>query len=773
MAKSFDKEALLYHSQEKPGKVDVRTSKKCDSEYELSLAYSPGVAAPCKEIAKSPDKVYDYTTKGNLVAVITNGTAVLGLGDIGPLASKPVMEGKGVLFKKFANIDVFDLELKTDNIDDFIESVKTLEPTFGGINLEDIKAPDCFIIEERLKEEMNIPVFHDDQHGTAIISAAALINACFIAKKKIKNVKIVINGAGAAAIACAKLFMKVGALKKNIIMCDSRGVIHSEREEGMNKYKKQFAAKTKARTLTQALKGADVFCGLSVAGALTPSMLKGMSKRPIVFAMANPDPEILPSNAIKVRPDVIMATGRSDFPNQVNNVLGFPSIFRGALDVQATHINEEMKLAAAHALADLARQDVPDSVSEAYGNRSFTFGPDYIIPKPFDHRVLTTVAPAVAKAAMDTKVARKPIKNLERYKEQLEAAQSFRQGFIRTNINKIKAYTKKTKGKKPKIVFPEGNSTKVLKALNTIASEEIITPVLLGNQETIKATIAKLELDNLSNIEILQPREQKNFSDYTKKFYSIRQRKGVMEAEATRLIRDPYYYASMMVNEGDADASVSGAVQNYADCIRPIFEIIGPDKYKTAAGLIIILFEDRLLFLTDTTVNINPTAEQLATIALAASRVAKYYNIEPRVAMLSYSNFTGKKEAPAKMQKAAKLVSEINPKLTVDGEMQADTAVNPTIVERIFPFCNIKDGANILVFPDLNSGNIAYKLIQQLSECEVMGPFLLGINKPANVMQRTCNVQDIINTIVLTAVESQAYRQRTKKQTTSKKNGRK
>ncbi len=772
MAKSFDKEALVYHSAEKPGKVDVRSSKKCDTEYDLSLAYSPGVAAPCKEIAKSPAKVYDYTTKGNLVAVITNGSAVLGLGDIGPLASKPVMEGKGVLFKKFANIDVFDLELKTDNIEDFIQSVKTLEPTFGGINLEDIKAPDCFIIEERLKEEMNIPVFHDDQHGTAIITAAALINACMVSKKKLKNIKIVVNGAGAAAIACAKLFMKVGVLKKNITMCDSRGVIHTEREEGMNKYKKQFAQKTKNRTLTQALKGADVFCGLSVAGALTPAMLKGMAKKPIVFAMANPDPEILPKDAIKVRPDVIMATGRSDFPNQVNNVLGFPSIFRGALDVQATHINEEMKFAAAKALAELARQDVPDSVSEAYGNRAFTFGPDYIIPKPFDHRVLTTVAPAVAKAAMDTKVARKPVKNLELYKEQLEAAQSFSQGFIRTNINKIKSYTKKSKGKKPKIVFPEGNSTKVLKALNTLASEDIIEPVLLGNIERIKETISELELDNLTNIEIITPRDHKDYAKYSKEFYKIRQRKGVMEAEAERLIRNPYYYASMMVKQDDADASVSGAIQNYADCILPIFEIIGPDKYKTAAGLIIILFEDRLLFLTDTTVNIDPTEEQIASIALSASRVAKYYNIEPRVAMLSYSNFTGKKGAPAKMRNAAKLVSKINPKLIVDGEMQADTAVNPSIVERIFPFCNIQDGANILVFPDLNSGNIAYKLIQQLSECEVMGPFLLGINKPANVMQRTCNVQDIINTIVLTAVEAQAYKQRAKK-TTAKKNGRK
>jgi len=773
MAKSFDKEALIYHSKDKPGKVDVRSSKTCDTEYDLSLAYSPGVAAPCKEIAKSPGKVYDYTTKGNLVAVITNGSAVLGLGDIGPLASKPVMEGKGVLFKKFANIDVFDLELKTDNIEEFIQSVKTMEPTFGGINLEDIKAPDCFEIEQRLKEEMNIPVFHDDQHGTAIITAAALINACLVSKKKIKNVKIVVNGAGAAAIACAKLFIKVGVPKKNITMCDSRGVIHSERDKGMNKYKKQFAIKTKDRTLTDALKGADVFCGLSVAGALTPPMLKGMAKRPIVFAMANPDPEILPNDAIKACPDVIMATGRSDFPNQVNNVLGFPSIFRGALDVQATHINEEMKLAAAYALAELARQDVPDSVSEAYDNRAFTFGPEYIIPKPFDNRVLTTVAPAVAKAAMETKVARKPIKNLELYKEELEAAQSISQGFIRTNINKIKSYTKKSRGKKPKIVFPEGNSSKVLKAINTIILEDIIEPVLLGDKLIIKDTIAKLELDNLNDVEIITPITDKNFIQYSEELYELRKRKGIMVAEAERLIRDPYYYAAMMVKQDDADALISGAIQNYADCIKPIFEIIGPDKYKTAAGITVILFEDRLLFFTDTTVNINPTAEQVASIALSASRVAKYYNIEPRVAMLSYSNFTGKRETPAKMREAARIVSEIDPKLIVDGEMQADTAINPSIVERIFPFCKIQDGANVLVFPDLNSGNIAYKLIQQLSECEVMGPFLLGINKPANVLQRTCHVQSVINTIVLTAVESQAYKQRTKKQSSAKKNGRK
>ncbi len=769
MAKSFNKEALKYHSENKPGKVDVQSSKSCKTEYDLSLAYSPGVAAPCKEIYKNPDKVYDYTTKGNLVAVITNGSAVLGLGDIGPLASKPVMEGKGVLFKKFAGIDVFDIEVKSDSVDEFINSVKSLEPTFGGINLEDIKAPDCFIIEERLKKEMNIPVFHDDQHGTAIISAAALINACQITKKKLKSVKVVFNGAGAAAIACAKLFVKIGVLKKNITMCDSRGVIQSERKEGINEYKKEFMIKTKNRTLADALKGADVFCGLSVAGALTPTMLKGMSKNPIVFAMANPDPEILPSEAKKVRPDVIMATGRSDFPNQVNNVLGFPSIFRGALDVQATHITEDMKMAAATALAELARQDVPDSVSEAYSNQSFTFGPDYIIPKPFDNRVLTTVAPAVAQAAMKGKVARKPLKDIEAYTEQLEAAQSFRQGFIRTNINKIKQGVKRSRGKKPVIVFPEGHSRKILKAMNTIVSENIIHPILLGNPDKVKKMIEELELENLNDIEVYQPKEHELYQKYTDEFWKLRQRKGVMEAEAERLMKDQYYFSSMMVKNGEADALVSGAVQNYADCITPIFEIIGADKYKTAAGLIIILFEDRLLFLADTTVNINPTAEQLATIALSASRVAKYYNIEPKVAMLSYSNFTGRKEAPSKMRKATEIINQIDPKLIVDGEMQADTAINPTIVERIFPFCNIKDGANILIFPDLNSGNIAYKLIQQLSECAVMGPFLLGINKPANVLQRTCTVQDIINTVVLTAVEAQAYKFRAK----AKKNGRK
>ncbi len=770
MANNFDKEALTYHSSEKPGKVDVRSSKKCDTEYELSLAYSPGVAAPCKEIFKNPSKVYDYTTKGNLVAVITNGTAVLGLGDIGPLASKPVMEGKGVLFKKFANIDVFDIELNTSSTEEFIQAVKALEPTFGGINLEDIKAPDCFIIEERLKEEMGIPVFHDDQHGTAIISAAALINACQISKKKLKNVKVVFNGAGAAAIACAKLFMKIGVLKKHITMCDSRGVIHSERQEGMNEYKKQFALKTKDRTLTQALKGADVFCGLSVAGALTPTMLKGMAKNPIVFAMANPDPEILPSAAIKVRPDVIMATGRSDFPNQVNNVLGFPSIFRGALDVQATHINEEMKMAAARALAELARQDVPDSVSEAYDNKSFTFGPDYIIPKPFDDRVLTTVAPAVAKAAMETKVARKPIKNLELYKEELEAAQSFRQGFIRANINRIKSFSKKHRKPVPTLVFPEGNSSKILKALNTISHEEVMKPILLGKEETIRKTIETLDLENLANVDILEPTQFEKYNDYVDKFYQMRHRKGVMLAEAERLMKDPYYFASMLVNEGGADGLISGAVQNYADCVRPILEIIGPDKWKVAAGLIIILFEDKLYFLADTTLNIDPSAQDLATIALSASRVAKYYNIEPKVAMLSFSNFTAHNSSSLKMKTAAELVKTISPNLIVDGEMQADTAINPSIVERIFPFCEIKDGANILVFPDLNSGNIGYKLIQQLSECEVMGPFLTGINKPANVMQRTCGVQDVINTIVLTAVECQAYAERLKR---PKKNGRK
>lgn len=757
--KTVDKEALDYHSKGKPGKVDVQSSKDCSTEYLLSLAYSPGVAAPCKEIAKDESKVYDYTTKGNLVAVISNGTAVLGLGNIGPYASKPVMEGKGVLFKQFAGIDVYDIELNALGVEEFIAAVKTMEPTFGGINLEDIAAPECFIIEERLKQEMKIPVFHDDQHGTAIISGAALINACMITKRKLSKVKIVFNGAGAAAISCARIFKALGAKKENIMMCDSQGVVYEGRTAGMNKYKEEFIVKTKARTLTDALDGADVFVGLSVANVLTPDMLKLMAKSPIVFAMANPDPEINPDAAKEARPDVIIATGRSDFPNQVNNVLGFPSIFRGALDTRATQINEEMKLAAVQALAELAREDVPDSVSAAYSDRTFHFGPEYIIPKPFDSRVLLKVAPAVAEAAMKSGVAQRPIQDLAAYAEQLERAQSRTRGFMRDIMNRVKTNARAKSTNLPLIFFPEGKSTKILKALNTVVNENIIRPVLIGDTEEVKAKISELELDRLDDVPILQPSRAPRYAHYIQRFYELRARKGIMRAEAERLMQDNNYFAAMAVEEGDADAFVTGATMNYSECVRPILEIIGPGRSKVASGLNIVLVKDRVLFFADTTINIDPTAEELAAIAVHASRVSRYFGYPPRIAMLSFTNFVGKQLSPRKMKRAAQLVKQSHPDLIVDGEMQADTAVNSGIVERIFPFCDIKGGANILIFPNLDAGNIAYKLVQQLGGGAVIGPFIMGIKKPANVLQRTCTVDDIVNSIVITALEAQAYKE--------------
>ena len=640
MNDKFYKRALEYHTLGKPGKVSVISSKPCNSEEALSLAYSPGVAAPCNEIFKDPSKAYDYTSKGNLVGVITNGTAVLGLGNIGPLAGKPVMEGKGVLFKQFADIDVFDLELNTKTIDEFVQVVKALEPTFGGINLEDIKAPECFEIEERLKKEMNIPVFHDDQHGTAIISAAAFVNALLITKRSAKNVKAVFNGAGAASISCAKLFIKLGVKPENLIMCDSKGVIHTDRDD-LNEFKKIFAVKTKKRTLAEAVKDADIFMGLSVAGDLTAEMLLSMNKKPIVFAMANPDPEIEPELARKTRKDVIIATGRSDYPNQVNNVLGFPSIFRGALDVRATHINEEMKMAAVHALAELAREVVPESVSAAYDNRQFSFGPDYIIPKPFDFRVLVKVSSAVAKAAHASGVAQKPIEDYQAYEQQLESRQGFRRGFIRNTINRVKSLNKSRKGQKPIIVFPEGRSLRILKAIKSLADEDIIQPIIIGYENAIQSKLKELDIDDLGDVQIIQPTQHPRYEEYVKRLYKLRQRKGVMYYEAERLMSDPYYFSSMMVHFGDADGLISGASINYADAVRPIFQVIGTDKRSLSSGLNIVLREGKMLFFADTTVNIDPTAEELANIAIDASKVAQFFNVEPKIAMISHSNFTG------------------------------------------------------------------------------------------------------------------------------------
>ncbi|MFN8945233.1 MAG: NADP-dependent malic enzyme, partial [Pseudobdellovibrionaceae bacterium] len=606
---SHDLEALDYHSKGKPGKIEVISSKPCSTEKDLSLAYSPGVAAPCKAIAKDPDKVYDYTSKGNLVAVISNGTAVLGLGNIGPLASKPVMEGKGILFKQFAGIDVFDIEIKSETTQDFIHAVKALEPTFGGINLEDIKAPECFEIEETLKREMNIPVFHDDQHGTAIVSGAALLNACEVINKKISSIKIVVNGAGASAVACSNIFISLGVKPENLIMCDSQGTIWAGRTAGMNKYKQKFANETKARTLTEALVGADVFVGLSVAGAVTQEMIKHMAKDPVIFAMANPDPEIDPVKAREVRPDAIIATGRSDFPNQVNNVLGFPSIFRGALDTRSTHINEEMKLAAVKALAQLAREEVPDKVSDTYGGKSFKFGRDYLIPKPFDTRVLMWVAPAVAKAAIASGVARKKITDWNLYRDQLEAFQGASKVFIRNAIHKVHQNSQLSHGRLPRIVFPEGTSSKVLKALRTLVDEKICQPILLGYPERVKEKIQALDLTNLLNVPVIHPSQHPQFQNYVQILYEKRQRKGVNLKEAERLMANPDYFAAMMVLQGDADGMVNGASQDYAESVKPILQTIGLHNNGVASGLNFVLTEDKFLILADSTVNIDPSAE--------------------------------------------------------------------------------------------------------------------------------------------------------------------
>ncbi len=756
-----NKEALEYHSRKREGKLEVIATKPCNTERDLSLAYSPGVAEPCLEIAKDIKKVYDYTVKGNLVAVISNGSAVLGLGNIGPEASKPVMEGKGVLFKKFADIDVFDIEINTKDPQEFIKTVKSLEPTFGGINLEDIKAPECFTIEQTLKKEMNIPVFHDDQHGTAIISGAALINALELSQKKIEDIHLVINGAGASAIACARLFKSLGA--KNIVMCDSRGVIYRGRTDGMNIYKSEFATETKARTLADAMKDSDVFIGLSVSGAVTQKMIQSMNEKPIVFAMANPIPEIMPEEAKHVRPDVIMATGRSDFPNQVNNVLGFPFIFRGALDVRATSINEDMKLAAVHALAQLAQEDVPESVSRAYGGRLFQFGPDYIIPKPFDPRVLLRVAPTVAKAAMDSGVAQRDIKDFDAYKDKLESQLGASKEFIRSAINRVKKRVQSKQSHLPKIVIPEASNEKILKAMQIVVDEGIAQPILLGYEDVVRPRIQELQLENLIDLPILHPSRTENFQEYADILWKKRMRKGVSQSEAERLIRDPYYYAAMMVENGDADGLVSGASQNYADCVLPILQIIGTAKDSVASGLIIMIVKNWVLFFADVTINIDPTKEEIAKIAVHAAKVAKYFNIQPRIAMLSFSNFTGRFDTPQKMQAAADIVKKNYPDLIVDGEMQADTATNTNIVKEIFPFSNIKKRANILLFPNLDAGNIAYKLVQQLGKGEVLGPFLMGIAKPANVLQRSCSVTDIVNTITLTALEIEALKDRKKR----------
>jgi len=742
-------DALDYHYGARPGKIEVVSTKPCLTQRDLSLAYTPGVAEPCLEIEKNPQDAFKYTAKGNLVAVVTNGTAVLGLGDIGALAGKPVMEGKGVLFKRFADIDVFDIELNTHDADEIIRACQLLEPTFGGINLEDIKAPECFYIEETLKKTMKIPVFHDDQHGTAIISGAALANALELTGKRMEQIKVVVNGAGASGIACAEHYVCMGVKRENITMVDTKGVIYKGRKEGMNPYKERFAKDTPMRTLAEAVKGADVLLGLSKKGAFTPEMIASLAPRPVVFAMANPDPEITYDEARAVRDDIIMATGRSDYPNQVNNVLGFPFIFRGALDVRATIINEEMKLAATHALAALAKEDVPDSVCRAYGVETLKFGVDYIIPKPFDPRVLVWEAAAVAKAAMDTGVAQIPV-NIAEYREQLEKRLGKAHELMRGMVHKAQANPKR-------VVFPEGTHQKILRAAHVLIEEKIAIPVLLGRSNEIQRTAAELGL-NLSGAIIVEPETAPRRQEYVKELYRLRQRRGVSLGAADELMHDRNIFGSMMVRMGDADALVSGVSHNYPETIRPALQVIGVREgiHKVLGVYIIITRKGDVYFLADATVNIEPTAEDIAEIALCAAQEARRFDIEPRVAMLSFSSFGSTKHPLCeKMRRAADLVRIADPSLIIDGEVQGDIAVNAKKLETAFPFSPLKGGANVLVFPDLQSCNIACKLLGSVGGAEVVGPILAGMAKPVHLLQRGVEVEDVVNMTTIAVVDAQ------------------
>ncbi len=755
------RQALDYHAHGRSGKIEITPTKPCLTARDLSLAYSPGVAAPCLEISKNPDDVYKYTAKGNLVAVLSNGTAVLGLGDIGPLAGKPVMEGKGVLFKRFADIDVFDIEINNRTVEDIVRTVRSLEPTFGGINLEDIKAPECFEIESQL-QDMDIPVFHDDQHGTAIIGGAAFVNACEITNRDIAKTTVVVSGAGAAAIATAKFLLELGVSKENVIMCDSKGVIYKGRTEGMNKYKEFFANDTKARTLADAMKGADSFVGCSAKGLVSKDMVKSMAKNPIIFAMANPDPEITPEEVAEVRDDAIMATGRSDYPNQVNNVLGFPYIFRGALDVRARKINEEMKKAAALALAALAKEEVPDDVKRAYGNEEFSFGRNYLIPKPFDKRVLTRVAPAVAKAAMDSGVSRIKIEDMHAYAQSLQERLG-QTGSIMRNIR-----SRLPSAEKPRIVFTEGSNARILKAVAILREEGLIRPILIGNQKVIHAKMDELGLDNLKDIETVSPEESNHYDSYVKDFFTQRQRKGVSYAAAKDALKRVNYFGSMMVKMGQADGMITGATQNYPDCIRPIMKVIGSPSKSKVAGIMMLVFKSRVVFLADCTVQINPDANDLAEIALSAAQL--YRNVmkqEPRVAFLSYSNFGSNRDpGAAKMAEASKIAKSRDPNLVADGEMQADVATNSDIMKNLFDFCSLDKAADVLIFPDLASANISYKLLAQLGGATPIGPILLPLKYAINIVQRTSTIDEIVNMSHLTALISQeikAYRQQNQK----------
>ena len=741
-------DALDYHALPIPGKISISPTKPFRTQLDLSLAYTPGVAEVCLEIARDPEAVWKYTSRSNLVAVISNGSAVLGLGNIGAAASKPVMEGKAVLFKRFADIDVFDIEVNTTDPDEIIQLVKLIEPTFGGINLEDIKAPECFYIEETLRDEVDIPVFHDDQHGTAIISGAALINALKLTNKKVGDVQVVFNGAGAASTACANLYLRLGVRPENLLMCDSKGVIYQGRAAGMNPYKERFARVTDRRTLTDALEGADVFVGVSVANVVTGDMLKRMAARPIVFALANPDPEIAYEEAIAARDDLIMATGRSDYPNQVNNVLGFPFIFRGALDVHATTINEEMKLAAAHALAELARREVPESVRRIYRSEELDFGPRYIIPKPFDPRVLETVATAVAKAAIDSGVARKLI-DIEEYGDtvalRLDSSQQVFQAIIQ-----------RAQSEPRRIVFPEGDDEKIVQAASILHQEGIARPVLLGIPEAVRDTAERTQV-SVEGIEIVDPATYQRLEVYREALYESRQRKGVTLDEAGHMLRNATALGAMMVRFGDVDGMVAGVRQHYPETIRPALQVLGARPgVRRVSGLYMLILNRQMYFLADTTVNIEPTADDLAEITLLAAERVRNFDIEPRVALLSFSNFGSTTHPFAqKVRRAVELVQQADPDLVVDGEMQADTALNPDLIEEYFPFSKLRAQANLLIFPNLEAANVSYKLLAGLAGAQAIGPILLGMGGPVGVLQKGVDVQNIVNMAAITVLDAQ------------------
>jgi malate dehydrogenase (oxaloacetate-decarboxylating)(NADP+) len=743
-------DALDYHAQGRPGKIQVIPTKPTNSQRDLTLAYSPGVAEPCLRIADNVEDVYKYTAKGNLVAVISNGTAVLGLGDIGPEASKPVMEGKGLLFKIFADIDVFDLELNTKNIDEFVSIVKALEPTFGGVNLEDIKAPECFEIERRLKETMNIPVMHDDQHGTAIISAAALLNACELQEKTLQDVKIVVNGAGAAAISCTRLYESLGGKKENIVMCDRTGVIRDTRVD-LDAIKAEFATSREISTLAEAMVDADVFIGLSSADCVTVEMLQSMAKNPIIFAMANPNPEIAYDLAISSRKDLIMATGRSDYPNQVNNVLGFPYIFRGALDVRATTINEEMKIAAVHAIADLAKKSVPEAVNMAYNAKNLKFGSDYIIPKPVDLRLMTNVSAAVAKAAIDSGVARKIITDWDAYHEELKGRLGGEDAIMRAVTNRAKSNPKK-------VVFAEADNYKILKAAQIVKEEGIAIPVLLGNMDVINRIIKENALE-LDGVVIIDPmKEPERMKKYSESLFQKRQRKGLTSLDAGKLMRDRNYFGASMVEFGEADAMISGLTKNYASTIKPALHVIGiAEGVNRVAGMYMMMTKKGPVFFGDTTVNVDPTVEELVDLTILMDNAVRKFNIQPRIAMLSYSNFgSNSGTVPDKTRKAVEILHRDHKHIMVDGEMQGNFAMNNALLKDNFPFSRLADGpANTLVFPNLESGNIAYKLLQELGGAEAVGPILLGTRKPVHIVQLGSSVREIVNMVTIAVVDVQ------------------